>query len=142
MTAVVGAVPFDCEGLTDSSPLRGQEEAMISLRSVFVLGAALMLAATVQAKDFCVQTDDSAIASPGSHTLFVGKHFSIPRSGKCKPWLGFTPNLHETPYPSGQQSGVACTASDGTHVTFSISTQIPTYGFALDVITLPLPSLT
>ena len=118
------------------------------MRLMLVFGAVLMLSVVAEAKDFCVQADETA----SSHTLFVGKNFSVPGKGKCKPWLGFVSgfwhNSAGTTAPLGlnmQTTGVGCTASDSSHLTISIlevtGSNVASFQ-PEDIVVLPLPALT
>ena len=79
----------------------------------FVLLALVLSWSTAQAGDFCI-TETSAPSN-----VFIGKSFRIPPKGKCKAWIGFTPNIFTFP-----NTGSACTASDGSHVTFNIAATV------------------
>jgi hypothetical protein len=85
---------------------------------------------TAQAGDFCIT---------GATFQIVGKNFKVPPHGKCKPFFGFfvPPNPNAT-------TGQACTADDGSHVVFGLTTTASgTPGFAQwDNIDLSLPALT
>jgi hypothetical protein len=92
--------------------------------------AALMLAlswSAAQAGDFCITASTFQI---------VGKSFKVPPPGKCKPFFGFFSTLSGT-YTTGQ----ACTASNGSHVNFVLTTTVVTeLGFAeWDNVDLALP---
>jgi hypothetical protein len=75
------------------------------------IAAALMLAlswSAAQAGDFCITASTFQI---------VGKSFKVPPPGKCKPFFGF----FSTPAAS-YTTGQACTASNGSHVNFVLTT--------------------
>jgi hypothetical protein len=103
------------------------------------LGLLVLSVARAESKDFCIRVEDG--------TLFIGKSFSVPNKGKCKPWLGFSYDTHPLSDPGFgfvHQTGVACTASDGSHVTIALEMIVPIGNARLngDIITLPLPGLT
>jgi hypothetical protein len=100
------------------------------LATTFATAAALATAipALSHAGDFCITT--------GPNT-WVGKNFKIPGKGKCHPWAGF-----ETAEYDGVTTGTACTASDGSHVRFTLTTVRIGYPVVfIDAIELPLPNL-
>src|SRR5262249_61927548 len=71
---------------------------------------------------------------------YVGKSFKVPSPGKCEPFLGFFTGFGNANASTGQ----ACTAADGSHVDFGLTTTysgVP--GFVeWDNIELSLPALT
>jgi hypothetical protein len=93
---------------------------------VLTLGL-LLLAATTEAKDFCISAND------GVATL-VGKGFSLPRRNKCKPFSGFVPET------TGLLAGNVCLSSDGRAARFNLHAA---NGFGIEAFdfTLSLPTL-
>jgi hypothetical protein len=85
---------------------------------------------TAQAGDFCIT---------GSTFQIVGKSFKVPPHGKCKPFFGFFTNTG-----GSATTGQACTATNGSHVVFNLTTTASgTPAFAeWDNIDLSLPALT
>ena len=69
--------------------------------SVLAIGIVLVLAAVVEAADFCVSINS------GAHIL-VGKAFRVPSKGSCRTFNGIIQNAF-----GGLFSGNACTASNG-----------------------------
>ena len=98
----------------------------------FVCGAALgtllaLAPAVVAAKDLCIQNNIFGGGAP-----IVGKGFTLPGKGKCKPFVGFI--------GSSGATGSACTSTSGNVTHFTI------YDNAVEVVwfdlILPLPSTT
>src|SRR5262249_57804900 len=87
---------------------------------------------TAQARDLCITGAFSG--------QYVGKSFKLPSPGKCEPFLGFFTGILNASASTGQ----ACTAADGSHVDFGLTTTfsgVP--GFVeWDNIELSLPALT
>jgi hypothetical protein len=84
---------------------------------------------TAQAGDFCMT---------GSTFQIVGKSFKVPPHGKCKPFFGFFPSTG-----GSATTGQACTATNGSHVVFDLTTTVSGLVFAeWDNIDLSLPTLT
>jgi len=81
------------------------------LATCVALVGTLLWVGNARASDFCITE------STGLGLTFVGKSFKIPGKGKCKPWIGFVKSGAN--YPS---SGTACTTSDGSEVSVSITT--------------------
>lgn len=88
-----------------------------------LLGALLLVApSTVYAKDLCIQ--NNIYSGP-----IVGKAFSLPGKGKCKPFIGTV--------GGGSLTGTACTNTAGTITHFTI-VDSALEALSLDII-LPLP---
>ena len=89
-----------------------------TIRTIVIIIATAIAGATATAKlawatDFCLES-----TAPGF--IWVGKGFTLPGRGHCKPWIGFVYGM------AGSQSiGSACVAFDGSHVTFTINTSTP-----------------
>ena len=86
---------------------------------------------TAQARDFCISGDFAG--------GYVGKSFKVPSPGKCAPFLGFQAFAFNTAL-----TGQACTAADGSHVDFGLTTTFSGVpgGVEWDNIELLLPALT
>jgi hypothetical protein len=83
------------------------------------------------AKNYCL----SGFPDP-SYTL-VGINFKVPGKGKCSPFNGFNP---EGNWPT---SGTVCTSSDGTNVSFTLTTSgVSAPFFEIDAVTLSLSDQT
>jgi hypothetical protein len=97
-----------------------------------IAAAVLLGAAPALAADYCLVLDGT--------TTYVGKNFKLPKKGKCVVWSGFcsscgTPN---------QQSGTACTASDGSTMKLQILTSFNTSSglVFIEYFSLALPAQT
>ena len=103
------------------------------MKGALSLVAVLLLAGTVQAKDFCIDS----LGSPSDSPDFIGENFKLPKKGKCKPFIGVGLKVL---FERNAISGSACASSDGTHVIF-----VFVLGTSVDVrlhaVTLALPSL-
>jgi hypothetical protein len=86
---------------------------------------------TAQAGDFCI--------TAAATFQIVGKSFKVPPHGKCKPFFGFFSTS-----PGSATTGQACTATNGSHVEFGLTTtDSGSPGFTQwDNIDLSLPALT
>ena len=69
---------------------------------------------------------------------YVGKGFTKPSKGKCKPWQGF---VREDPgiCPNGTTTGVACVNAAGTELRLALTTTSAN-GVFFDDVRIPLPS--
>ena len=109
----------------------------LSKSAIAILGASvftLMLPGLSVAKDLCL-----TIGAGSPPYVLIGKGFTLPSKGKCKPWTGLTVQSN-TNSPS---AGTACTSSDASHMNFTITTSFPSTGdFFLDSISVALPGLT
>jgi hypothetical protein len=112
-----------------------------------------LLAGTAHAGgDFCFTSLSSNPGPQSPNLAIVGQGFKIPKSGKCRPIVGWEAGYHELLYPR-VVSGMACLDSAGTilhmgatvHPTFRpgvpILSQKPheALGVSMD---LPYPALT
>ncbi|HZT07797.1 MAG TPA: hypothetical protein VFC51_12255 [Chloroflexota bacterium] len=70
----------------------------------------LAIGTTAVAKDFCINVPDLGIT-------YVGKGFRIPGKGRCKGFDGILLSADHLRVGGG----TACTASDGSHVTFNFA---------------------
>jgi len=98
------------------------------------LAITLILAPGIgQAASFCIK------GFPNPSWLLVGKGFTVPAKGVCKPWTGFNPaNGSNDP-----TNGVGCTSSDGSNLSLNVTTSDEPLGFVeIDSISLSLPSKT
>jgi len=87
------------------------------LRAISVLIAALLAVcfsagAPAVAADYCI-----TLGAPFAAT-YVGKNFTVPKAGECADWVG---ECTVGCSPDNVQSGVACTASNGSHVSLGIT---------------------
>jgi hypothetical protein len=100
-----------------------------------VLGAsvfAFMAPGLSAAKDLCLTINSSTY-------VLIGKNFTVPMRGKCKPWTGLTVQGNS----NSPSAGTGCTSSNGSHLNLTITTTFPELGgFFLDSVTLALPGLT
>ena len=85
--------------------IRGKGAAIVA-----GIGLALGIAQGASAADFCID-----YLAQGQRTI-VGTGFKLPKSGKCKPFHGFTTYQGLT----RAVSGAGCVASDGKHVRFGL----------------------
>jgi len=102
--------------------------------SGLIVVVCLAIGTTATAKDFCINVPDLQIT-------YVGKGFRIPGKGRCKGFDGMVVSV----YHLRLAGGMACTASDRTHVTFNLSliSAEPTYlSTTASAVDLALPSLT
>jgi hypothetical protein len=84
-------------------------------------------------EDYCIHGVSSI------DVTYVGKQFKIPAAGKCETWSGF---CRSGCSPDNVQTGTACTASDGSHVSFVITTAYLASNRQWDWIRLDLPAQT
>jgi hypothetical protein len=99
-----------------------------------LIGAALAFAsAPAFAADYCIN-----LSGPVSST-YVGKDFTPPNAGQCKTWQGF---CSQGCSPDNVQTGVACTATNGSHISFGLTTFYLLSNRQFDWIRLDLPSHT
>ncbi len=105
----------------------GKTNILISL-----ISAAWFLAtAPAFAGDYCI-----TLGGPQAGT-YVGKDFKIPKPGECANWRG---ECSVGCSPDNVQAGVACTASDGSHVSLGITTYYLADNRQFDWIRLNLPT--
>jgi hypothetical protein len=88
----------------------------------FVLVIAGSSLNSAHAGDYCIAVNGGFGA--GGHT-FVGKGFSQPANGTCKPWSGIMKTASSV---VGTSSGSGCLSSDGKLLTLSVSTTGPYFG--------------
>lgn len=106
-----------------------------SIRTIPIVLATLALAARGGAQDWCVRTP--------AEIDYIGRRVRIPAAGRCMPWIGYTaaPGI-----PANAASGALCTASDGSHVSLTITTAFPQAPGSSRVLfesfRFPLPTLT
>ena len=105
-----------------------------------VLATAVMLigAPKAQAADYCIHGVD-VLAPLGINVTYVGKGFKLPKADQCQDWSGFCSFGCS---PDNVQTGTACTASDGSHVSFVITTAYLASNRQWDWIRLDLPAET
>jgi len=111
---------------TASSRLCWRLRAMLAGLSILVLAPGASLA-----KDYCI----SFTAFPGSE--IVGRGFTVPGKGQFKPFTGFF-----LPGENDAAAGTGCTSTDGSNLSFTITTSAPESGGAafIDSISLSLPA--
>jgi hypothetical protein len=85
------------------------------------------------AADFCL-TGTGKI-----NVMYVAKGFKVPAKGTCAVWSGFCASGCS---PDNIQTGAACTASDGSHVSFALTTAYLLSNRQWDWVRLDLPALT
>jgi hypothetical protein len=83
-------------------------------------------------------TDYCITLSGAASSTYVGKAFSLPSAGDCKAWQGVCQNGCS---PDNVQTGVACTASDGSQVSFGLTTSYLLGDRQFDWIRLDLPGM-
>jgi hypothetical protein len=110
-------------------------------RAVFVGLSILVLVPGVSiAKNKGPKEKDYCISFPG-HAGFalVGQEFVIPDAGKCIPWTGFF-----VPNKNSPSAGTACTATDGSDMSITITSSTPGNPVLvfIDSVTLSLPAQT
>ena len=111
---------------------------MTSVRISHLIAATLPVvcsaaARSADAADYCIKLSGSATST------YVGKGFTPPSSGTCKAWQGFCTNGCS---PDNVQIGIACTASNNSHISFGITTYYLLSNRQFDFIRLNLPSHT
>ena len=96
-----------------------------------LIGAVLIFAAAPAfAADYCISLGGGVVSS-----IYVGKDFAPPKAGACTTWQGFCKGCS----PDNVQTGVACTASNGSHVSFGITTFYLASNRQFDWVRLDLP---
>lgn len=83
------------------------------------------------AGDYCITQGGGTVGG-----TYIGKDFKIPKAGKCANWLGECKGCS----PDNVQAGVACTASNGSQVSFGLTTYYLASNRQFDWIRLDLPS--
>jgi hypothetical protein len=104
---------------------------------VVTVGIAVAVAevsAARAASDYCISLGPPISAG----TTYVGKQFKLPMTGKCESWNGFCVGCSL----DNVQTGTACTASDGSHVSFQLTTAYLATNRQFDWVRLDLPSET
>jgi hypothetical protein len=91
------------------------------------------MAVPARAADFCI-TGTGSIGA-----VYVGRNLALPVAGKCAAWSGF---CFSGCSPDNVQEGVVCSSSDGTHVSFGITTYYLATNRQFDWVRLDLPGLT
>ena len=96
-----------------------------------LMGALLPLSAPhAFAGDYCISNSGKV------SSVYVGKDFMLPKSGACATWRGFCKTGCS---PDNVQTGVACTASNGSHVSFGLTTYYLAGNRQFDWVRLDLP---
>ena len=83
------------------------------------------------AADYCIKSTSGPV-----NVTYVGKAFTVPAKGTCRTWSGFCATGCS---PDNAQSGSACTASNGSHVTFALTTTYLANNRQWDFVRLDLP---
>jgi hypothetical protein len=98
------------------SSLCSRLRAVLAWLSILVLVPGVLLAKEKDSKE-----KDYCIGFPG-HGGFalVGQGFVIPDKGKCDPWTGFF-----IPNENSPSAGTACTATDGSDLSITITSSTP-----------------
>jgi hypothetical protein len=101
---------------------------------VAILAAAILASGTgrSQAADYCIKSVNAPIS-----VTYVAKAFAVPPKGTCRTWSGFCVSGCS---PDNSQTGSACTASNGSHVTFALTTMYLANNRQWDFVRLDLPS--
>ena len=84
--------------------------------------------------DYCIDRGGGVVGG-----TFVARNFNLPKSGECVKWEGFCASGCS---PDNVESGVACTASDGAHVSFGVTTYYSASNREFDWVRLDLPAET
>ncbi|HUN59855.1 MAG TPA: hypothetical protein VMU41_17240 [Candidatus Binataceae bacterium] len=104
--------------------------AIITIASLSIVAPGVALAA----KNYCIS------GFPDPSYKLVGLNFKIPGKGKCTPFNGFNSEPDNADWPT---SGTACTSSDGTTLSFTLTTSgVSAPFFEIDAVTLSLPDQT
>ena len=122
----------DIEGGRNSELNTASSRLCLRLRAVVAgLSILVLVPGVSMAKDFCI----SFTAFPSSQ--FVGRGFTIPGKGQCKPFNGFFVPGKNTPL-----SGTGCTSTDGSDFSLTTLNSSPEQGgdVFIDSISLALPS--
>jgi hypothetical protein len=122
-----------------SSSLCSRLRAVLAGLSILVLVPGVSLA-KVKSAQHKSKEKDYCISFPG-HAGFalVGQGFAIPDPGECEPWTGFF-----LPNKNSPSAGTACTATDGSDLSITITSSTPGNPVLvfIDSITLSLPAQT
>ena len=86
-----------------------------------------------EAADYCIKSTGAI------NVTYVGKAFQVPAKGTCRVWTGFCVAGCS---PDNAQTGSACTASNGSRVTFVLTTAYLADNRQWDFIRLDLPAQT
>jgi hypothetical protein len=105
---------------TTSTAMRARHALLCTTRtSIVTLGLVLATVATAQAKDLCVILP----SFEGGALEIVGKRFTVPRKGQCKPFNGFI--AQGLGVVSGPPvSGAGCTSADGMTFQLHMTAQL------------------
>ena len=82
-----------------------------------------------KAADFCVAVN-GGFGPPAFGTTFVGKGFSSPTKGTCKPWAGIVKTASSV---VGTSTGAACLSDDGKLLTITLQTTGEFFGSGTSV---------
>ena len=93
-----------------------------------------LLAPVCASANFCIRVN-GGFGNGG--TSFIGKGFTLPAAGLCKPWAGFTKTASTV---IANSTGAGCLSSDGKVLTVTVFSTNPSYfgpgGFGSDHIRL------
>ena len=89
--------------------------------STLMLALGLIAPLCSNAADFCIAVN-GGFGQGG--TSFVGKGFTVPAAGACRPWSGLTKTASSV---IAIASGTGCLSSDGKVLELSISSTDPAY---------------
>jgi hypothetical protein len=103
-------------------PKARRQTSIVSVVAILILAPALACA-----KDYCLL--------PAPTYGLRGQGFTIPKKGQCTRWNGFTTIQGE----NGPALGTACTASNGSKLSLTITSGFDS--IFIDSMTLSLPSL-
>ena len=93
-----------------------------------------LLAPVCASANFCIRVN-GGFGNGG--TSFIGKGFTLPAAGLCRPWAGFTKTASTV---IANSTGAGCLSSDGKVLTVTVFSTNPSYfgpgGFGSDHIRL------
>jgi hypothetical protein len=105
----------------------------VFLMALLAGASVALIAVNARAQDYCIEPGPPFVTSK-----YVGVGFKVPPPGKCVNWSGFCMGCS----PDNVQTGTACTASSGSHVSFVITTAYLANNRQWDFVRLNLPSQT
>jgi hypothetical protein len=91
------------------------------------LAAAITGAVHASEANYCIAAN-GGFNGDGGGTSFIGKGFTVPAAGNCKPWSGFTKTASTVVLTT---TGTGCHSSDGKVLTVSVSSADPDFFGAL-----------
>ncbi len=91
------------------------------------LAAVITGAVHASEANYCIAAN-GGFNGDGGGTSFIGKGFTVPAAGNCKPWSGFTKTASTVVLTT---TGTGCLSSDGKVLTVSVSSADPDFFGAL-----------